>query len=189
VALRFSGIQSPTWNPPATVNGLPSTPPTFYLTRARLGLKGNITEHADYELERDFRQTFGSDHEWHPWKDAYMNFKVHRSMQVKVGKFKIPFGMEANLSEDRLDFAFKSRVSDTLPPARERGVMLHGKFLKDDHLEYQVGVFRYDGEGSFSDGTRTRSRRTLGAIRRAHILQRARSGTSVTKPAGADDLA
>src|SRR6185295_14857935 len=99
-----------------------------------------------------------SDHEWHPWKDAYMNFKVHRSMQVKAGKFKIPFGMEANLSEDRLDFAFKSRVSDTLAPGRERGVMLHGTFLKDDHLEYQVGVFRYDGEGSDIHGQPTAGR-------------------------------
>jgi len=153
----FQGFDPPRWNPPAMVSSLPTTPPTFYLTRARLGLKGDVTKRAGYEFERDFRETFGSDHEWHPWKDAYVNFKVHSLIEVKVGKFKIPFGMEANLSEDRLDFVFKSRTSDTLAPARERGVMLHAKFLKEDHLEYQVGVFRYDGEGSDIHGQPTAS--------------------------------
>src|SRR6516164_3270406 len=32
----FLGFDPPSWNPPAVVNSLPATPPTFYLTRARL---------------------------------------------------------------------------------------------------------------------------------------------------------
>ncbi len=154
----FQGFDPPRWNPPGMVNGLPTTPPTFYLTRARFGVKGNISHRADYEFERDFRQTFGSDHESHPWKDAYVNFKVHPLVEVRAGKFKIPFGMEASLSEDRLDFAFKSRVSDTLSPERERGVMLHANVLSKNRLEYQVGVFRYDGEGSGIHGKPTAGR-------------------------------
>src|SRR5215470_9684694 len=141
--LDFRGFDPNIWNPPAVVNALPETPPTFYLTRARFGLKGTVTKRVQYEFEREMRQTFGSDHEWHPWKDNYVNVNVHRYVSVEVGKFKLPFGMEANLSEDRLDFAFKSRISDILSPARERGVMIHSKFMKNDRLEYNIGVFRY----------------------------------------------
>jgi phosphate-selective porin len=156
--LDFRGFNPPKWNPPAIVTALPETPPTFYITRARFGIKGRVTQRVRYEFERDMRQTFGSDHEWHPWKDNYVDVNVIRYVQVEVGKFKIPFGMEANLSEDRLDFAFKSRVSDVLSPARERGVMLHSKFMKNDRLEYAVGVFRYDGEGTNIHGEPTGGR-------------------------------
>lgn len=154
----FLGFDPPSWNPPAVVNSLPATPPTFYLTRARFGLKGRLTKYFDYEVERDMRQTFGSDHEWHPWKDNYVNAHLHPMLEVMIGKFKLPFGMESNLSEDRLDFAFKSRVSDILSPARERGAMLHGTLLEKQRLTYAAGVFRYDGEGSDIHGQPTAGR-------------------------------
>src|SRR5438093_9906446 len=66
--------------------------------------------------------------------------------------------MEANLSEDRLDFAFKSRMSDILSPSRERGVMLHAQFLRRSRMQYQAGVFRYDGEASDIHGVPTAGR-------------------------------
>src|SRR5262249_61142790 len=72
-------------------------------------------------------------------------------------KFKLPYGMETNLPEDRLDFAFKSRSSDLLTPNRERGVMAHSRFL-NNRLEYRAGVFRYDGEGSDIHGQPTGGR-------------------------------
>jgi phosphate-selective porin len=162
----FRGFDPPKWNPPAVITALPETPPTFYLTRARVGLKGNVTKYFDYEIERDLRETVGNDHEWHPWKDNYVNVHLHRLLQVQIGKFKMPFGMEANLPEDRLDYAFESRTSDTLSPGRERGLMLHARVLKAERLEYQIGVFRYDGEGSDihgqPTGTRTYAARLTG---------------------------
>src|SRR5438132_1203506 len=94
--LDFRGFDPNSWNPPAVVNALPETPPTFYLTRARVGVKGKFTDRVSYEFERDMRETLGSDHEWHPWKDNYVNINLHRLLQVEVGKFKMPFGMEAN---------------------------------------------------------------------------------------------
>jgi hypothetical protein len=65
--------------------------------------------------------------------------------------------MEENLPDDRMDFAFKSRSSDLLAPNRERGVMVHSKFMKDN-LVYKAGVFRYDGEGSDIHGQPTGGR-------------------------------
>jgi len=50
--LDFLGFDPPKWDAPAKVTALPSTPPTFYLTRARVGLKGKVTKYFDYEVER-----------------------------------------------------------------------------------------------------------------------------------------
>jgi phosphate-selective porin len=160
----FRGFDPPRVNPPGVSTALPVTPDTFLLTRARIGLKGSVTRYVEFEVEREMRRTFSSNHEYHPWKDNYVNVKANRFVHVKVGKFKIPFGMEENLSEDRLDFALDSRVSDTLAPSRERGVMLHSKFLRSARLEYQVGVFRYDGEASAIHGIPTGGRTYAGRL-------------------------
>jgi phosphate-selective porin OprO and OprP len=169
----FRAFDPPKWNAPAVITALPETPPTFLITRTRVGFKGKVTKYFDYEFERDLRQTVGNDHEWHPWKDAYVNARLHRLLEIEAGKFKVPFGMEANLQEDRLDTAFESRMSDTLAPGRERGVMLHGRMLKTERLEYQAGIFRYDGEGSDIHGLptagRTYAARLTGEPFRRHI--------------------
>src|SRR3989442_8308985 len=89
--LDFRGFDPPKWEAHAQVAALPSTPPTFYLTRARFAVKGNVTKYLDYEFERDLRQTFGSDHEWHPWRDNYVDVNAYRYARVRVGKFKVPF--------------------------------------------------------------------------------------------------
>ena len=145
------------WNPPGRETALPETPPTFFLTQARFGLKGTVTSRVNYEVEREMRETFGGENEWHPWKDNYADVAVNRFFRVKVGKFKLPYGMEADLPDDRKSFAFKPRSSDLLAPNRERGVMVDWKFL-NNRLEYQVGVFRYDGEGSDIHGQPTAGR-------------------------------
>ena len=160
----FRGFDPNSWNAPGQYTVLPSTPPTFYVTRSFVGLKGQVTKRVTFEVERDFRQTFGSDHEWHPWKNNDLDIHVMPLLNVQVGKFKLPYGMESNLSEDRLDFAFKSRVSDLLAPARQRGVMVHSKFLKNDRMEYKVGVFRYDGEATDIHGAPTGKKTVAGAI-------------------------
>ena len=158
--LDFRRFSPPVVNLPGIVNALPATPDTFFLNKARFGLKGHVTKYIDYEVERDMRKTFGTINatEYHPWKDNYVNINVHRLLQVKVGKFKMPFGLEETGSEDRLDYALKSRASDALAPARERGVMLHASFLKSNRLGYEIGVFRHDGEGSGIHGLPTGGR-------------------------------
>jgi phosphate-selective porin OprO/OprP len=143
-------------NLPAIVNALPAKPDVFLLNKARFGLKGRVTKFFDYEIERDFRATFGKANEYHPWKDIYADFNAHRLIHVKVGKFKMPFGLEEIGSEDKLDYALKSRVTDALAPARERGIMLHAG--RGNRWEYQVGLFRYDGEGSGIHGQPTAGR-------------------------------
>src|SRR5437867_3051949 len=71
---------------------------TFLLTRARFGLKGNVTKYVAYEVEREMRQTFADVRERHPWRDNDVDIRPSSLVRVKVGKFKIPFGMEENTS-------------------------------------------------------------------------------------------
>lgn len=118
------------------------------VTRARFGLKGEVTKYFEYEVEREMRGAIEPDHPYHPWKDVYVDFQPYGFVRFKVGKFKVPFGMEENTSEDRLDFVYRSQVTDYLAPGRERGAMLHGKFLESAKLEYEAGFFRFDGENS-----------------------------------------
>ena len=154
--LDFRDFSPYALNLPAIVNALPARPDIFYLSKARFGLKGHVTKYFDYEVERDQREDFGDVNDYHPWKDNYVDFNAHKLLHVKIGKFKMPFGLEEIGSEDRLDYAFKSRVTDALSPARERGIMLHAS--RGSRLEYQVGVFRYDGEGSAVHGLPTAGR-------------------------------
>jgi phosphate-selective porin OprO and OprP len=142
----------------------PTTTDVFLLQRARFGLKGKATKWFDYEIEREMRATFGDDHERHPWKDVNVDFKPFSQLQLKVGKFKMPFGMEQNESPERLDFIYRSQVSNYLTPARERGAMLHGKLLKGKRLSYEVGVFRFDGENSDIKGIPTGNRTYAGRL-------------------------
>jgi phosphate-selective porin OprO/OprP len=137
---------------------LPETTETFAVTRARFGIKGEVTNFFDYEVEREMRGALEEDHPYHPWKDVYVDFRPFDFLRFKVGKFKMPFGMEQNTSAERLDFVYRSRVTDFLSPARERGAMLHGKFLKGNRLDYEAGVFRYDGENSNLQGIPTAGR-------------------------------
>lgn len=147
----FRHFYPPIANPPETTD-------TFILQRARFGLKGKVTKYFEYEVEREMRGSLGDDHPRHPWKDVYVDFQPFEFAQFKVGKFKMPFGMEENTSSDRLDFVYRSQVTNYLAGARERGAMLHGKLLKGKRLGYQVGVFRFDGENSDIQGVPTAGR-------------------------------
>src|ERR1051325_3342122 len=90
---------------PAVLNP-PITDDVFNITRARLGVKGEVTKLVSYEVEREFRGTFGSDHPRHPWKDVNADFKPFDFLRFKAGKFKLPFGMEENTSASNLDFVY-----------------------------------------------------------------------------------
>jgi len=129
---------------------------TFLLTRARIGLKGKVTKYFDYEVEREMRRTFSEVQERHPWRDVYVDFKPHSLVQLQVGKFKMPFGLEESGAEDRLDFVYKAHTTDYLARARERGAMLHGDITK--RVSYEAAVFRFDGENSDIKGIPTAGR-------------------------------
>ena len=112
---------------------------TFDFRTARVGLKGDLTRHFDYEVERAIEQegNFGE------WKDVYLNWSTFDVVRVKAGRFKMPFGLEQNTGATDVDFAYRSLASSTIAPARDRGVMVYGEFGR---VGYEVGVFDDDGD-------------------------------------------
>jgi phosphate-selective porin OprO/OprP len=132
------------------------TPCTFQLHRNRIGIKGTIFKKIDYEIERELTEQELSDKDLllgftpkSQWKDVYLNFKVIKKVQLQVGKFKIPFGLDETTGVSHNDFIYRSLGANYLDPARDIGVMAHAHILKRS-LYYDVGVFRHDGDNARS---------------------------------------
>jgi phosphate-selective porin OprO/OprP len=121
----------------------------FELHRARFYLEGNFLRHFEYQIERDSKEEVsrGEFTTKHPWKDIYVNFRYFRGFQIQGGRFKIPFGMEQNIGTFHLDFVRRSLMSDYLTPARDLGIMVHGRFF-ERALNYELGLFAQDGDNS-----------------------------------------
>ena len=131
-------------------------PCAFQLHRNRIGIKGNITRHIDYEVERELTEQELTDKDlllgYTPksqWKDVYLNLKVIKKVQLQVGKFKVPFGLDELTGVSHNDFIYRSLGANYLDPARDVGVMAHAHVLKRS-LFYNVGVFAHDGDNARS---------------------------------------
>jgi phosphate-selective porin OprO/OprP len=134
------------------------------LEKARLGLKGRVLRHFYYEVEREFRGTFVADHPTYPWTDVNVEARGYRPFDVKIGKFKVPFGMEQVTSTAKLDFVYRARLSEFLAPGRDKGILLTGRPLEGVRLKYEAGVFLNDGENSHEkDSTRKTGGRAFSA--------------------------
>lgn len=117
----------------------------FDLQRTRFGIEGTFLKEFEYEIDREFRDSFGGRDTSTPWRDVKLNFRYFRNFQVQVGKFKVPFSVEQLTATHNLDFVLRSRIADDLAPGRDVGASLHGRFFERG-LNYEVGVFRRDGE-------------------------------------------
>ena len=104
----------------------------------RGGINGEIGDHLEFQIERDLNETGR-------WRDVYVSWRTFRQFSVTAGRFKVPFGREELISIADLDFAFRSLASAIIPPARDTGVMVFGRFLQRG-LTYEFGVFDDDGD-------------------------------------------
>jgi phosphate-selective porin OprO/OprP len=118
----------------------PRTEDVFDLTRRRAAVSGTLFRHLEYEFERELRDRG-------PWRDVFVDFTRFDALQVKAGKFKIPFSLEQVTGSTQLDFINRSLLATYLAPARDIGVMVHGR-LFDRFLAYEVGGFEQDGENA-----------------------------------------
>jgi phosphate-selective porin OprO/OprP len=110
---------------------------TYVFSRRRVGIEGRFLKHFEYQIEREVE---GGD----PWRDVFVNFEYFDDLQVQGGKFKIPFSLEQLTSPTNLDFVHRSRIASELAPARDIGIMAHGRFFNRG-LGYEVGLFEHDG--------------------------------------------
>jgi phosphate-selective porin OprO/OprP len=130
----------------------PSDFDEYEIHRARIGIEGEIFRYFQFSVEREMTEREADVQETQrkpAWKDVYIEANFTDAAQVRVGKFKIPFGLEQNIGIANLDFVYRSLSANYLAPARDTGVMVHGRFF-DRGLNYWAGVFRQDGDNARS---------------------------------------
>ena len=112
----------------------------FAFRRKRVGIEGSFLDYVEYELEGELGRS-------NPWRDVFVNLRVNPAVQIRAGKFKIPFSRDQLTSPVRHDFINRARLGDDLAPARDVGIAAHGR-LKTAGIRYDLGLFRQDGENA-----------------------------------------
>jgi len=117
---------------------------TVNLGTLRVGLNGNIfTPNLQYLIQlalagRDYRDGSTS-----PVYDAFLDWKAHRDISIKVGQYFVPFDRLRTVREFALQMADRPRPVNELTLDRDVGVTFYSdKFLGDDSpIAYRLGVF------------------------------------------------
>lgn len=113
-------------------NGTDKTPSTFYLNRARPILTATFDKYYDFNVTPDFGQGKVV------LQDGFINASNIPWAQLRVGKFKTPFGLE-RLQVDTYVLFSERAETNNLVPNRDYGAMLHGEFF-DNRLGYQLAI-------------------------------------------------
>ncbi len=102
--------------------------------RARLAAVGNISERASYQMEFDFAQTQAR------LVDVWGQFKDTPVGNVRVGRFRQPFGMSELTSVRELPL-LERPITFALAPFRQTGIMLFDTAY-DEQMTWAVSGFR-----------------------------------------------
>lgn len=123
---------------------------TFGLRRVRSIFDGTVAERFDYRIMLDFPSgaPTSAGNDGHV-QDAYVNAWLYPWLQVQVGKFKEPVGLERLQSGANLLFIERGYPTQ-LVPNRDVGVQLRGDVLGGG-LRYEVGVFNGVANGGSGD--------------------------------------
>jgi phosphate-selective porin OprO/OprP len=105
---------------------------TFLLRRARLIFEGKFNKIFNYVIQPEFAGTIQI-------LDAYVNVGLSPELQVRVGKFKTPVGLE-QLQSDPVAFFNERSVATGLTPNRDVGLQISGDVF-EKRLNYTLGVF------------------------------------------------
>jgi phosphate-selective porin OprO/OprP len=112
----------------------------FEMRRARIGVKGKMAEHFEYEV---ITNLIGSSANL--LDVAYVNANMFKQAQFKIGQFKQPFNLEEYAtSSNAIDFMERSYVNQ-LAPAKKPGFMVHGVLPKG--FTYAGSVYQQNAFG------------------------------------------
>jgi len=104
---------------------------TFLLRRTRLIFEGKFNNIFSYVIQPELAGTIQI-------LDANVNAAFSTALNVRVGKFKTPVGLE-QLQSDPVAFFNERSVATGLTPNRDVGLQLHGDLL-DKRLNYAVAL-------------------------------------------------
>lgn len=122
----------------------PAAVDTFVLRRVRPIFEGTVYKYFDFKIMPDFGGGTTV------LQEAYFDAKFHPALQVRMGKFKTPFGLERLQSARDLEFVERSQVTN-LAPNRDLGIHLFGN-LSGGKINYAAGVVNGVADGGSSDG-------------------------------------
>ncbi len=117
----------------------------FDVRRARLILRGDLTDLARYYFQYEFEGA-GS----RRLLDAYADIDLAEYTTLRLGQYKEPFGLEQTSSDQDLFFAERA-MGYYLTPGRDVGLSAFGNFW-NDRFYYSLGVFNGDGKDDASGG-------------------------------------
>ena len=109
--------------------------------RRRAGIRARAWRLVAIEVDRELGDTA------RPWRDVAAELRLHNALEVRGGRFKVPFGREALTSGTDLPLTVRAPVSRHLAPGRSEGVMLRGR-TGSRRLTYAAGWFRDDGDNA-----------------------------------------
>jgi len=119
---------------------------TFLLRRVRPIFDGTVFKNYDYRLMLDFGANTASAN---TVQEAYINAHYWPQLQLQVGKFKPPVGLERLQSDVNVRFIERGYPTG-LVPNRDVGIQLHGE-LFEGVLNYQAGIFNGVADGGSGD--------------------------------------
>ena len=112
----------------------------FELRRARIGVKGKMFEHFDYEV---IGNLVGSN--TNTVDVAYVNAGMYKQAQLKLGQFKQPFNLEEyGTSSNNIDFMERSYINQ-ITPGKKTGAMIHG--VPATGLTYAASIYQQNNFG------------------------------------------
>jgi phosphate-selective porin OprO/OprP len=116
----------------------------FLLRRVRPTISGTVFRDFEYKIMPDFGGGSAV------IRDAYVNYHFKPELQLELGQFKTPVGLEYLQSAKNLAFNERSLASD-LVPDRDLGVELHGD-LFGGIASYDAGIFNGVPDGANTSG-------------------------------------
>ena len=138
------------------VNGHNPANDTFLLRRVRPIVEGTVYERFDYRFMADFGSgnvTSSSAGNNALLDDAYLNARFWPELQVQVGKYKSPVGLERLQSTAELLFN-ETGYATQLTPNYDLGVEVHNN-LFNSPINYAIGVFNGAIDSGSSDADTT----------------------------------
>ena len=107
----------------------------FALTHAELLFEGHaVSPRLEYRLELDFAETLPQ-----IAKDAFVQWRFARSIALRVGQFKVPYGLETQYWNALLELVDVAQATAAFSLGRDVGVMLVGRPF-DGRLQFQVAA-------------------------------------------------
>jgi len=121
----------------------------FEARRARIGFKSKWFQTWKFEGQIDADTDSGFSDIYTDIYDLYVTYAPSDALNVTVGKTKVKFGREQEISSKEILTFERSLVSNLFHPGELTGVMANGKGIYD-YWQYELGVYGNDRVREFS---------------------------------------